>query len=84
MKNPACEAVLTMRRTGLGLGFGVGKDDPDFVVYSGKWQIGRIDERRAFPDDVRFYWSLHGVGRPAFTPAILEAVKAEFAASWKR
>jgi hypothetical protein len=25
-----------------GLGFGAGKDDPDFVVYSGEWQIGRI------------------------------------------
>jgi hypothetical protein len=86
MKNPACEAVLTMRRTGLGLGFGVGKDDPDFVVYSGEWQIGRIYKRRGFPDYVRWVWSLYGVvlTRP---PGIntdghattLEAAKAEFA-----
>jgi hypothetical protein len=38
--------ALTMRPTGLG--HGVYKDDPDFVVYSGGWQIGRIYERRRF------------------------------------
>jgi hypothetical protein len=37
------------------------KDDPDFVVYSGEWQIGRIYERRGCPDDVRWVWSLYGV-----------------------
>jgi hypothetical protein len=31
------------------------------VVYSGEWQIGRIYERRGFPDDVRWVWSLYGV-----------------------
>ena len=36
--------ALTMRPTGLG--HGVYKDDPDFVVYSGGWQIGRIYERQ--------------------------------------
>jgi hypothetical protein len=36
-----------------------GKDDPDFVVYSGEWQIGRIYERRDFPPDVRWSWSLY-------------------------
>jgi hypothetical protein len=29
-----------MRPTGLGSG--AYKDDPDFAVYSGAWQIGRI------------------------------------------
>src|SRR3979490_166575 len=51
--------ALTMRPTGLGSG--AGKDDPDFVVYSGEWQIGRVYERKDFPDDVRFYWSVHGI-----------------------
>jgi hypothetical protein len=46
----------------IGLGSGAGKDDPDFVVYSGEWQIGRIYERKGFPDDVRFFWSLHRRG----------------------
>jgi hypothetical protein len=36
--------ALTMRPTGLG--HGAYKDDPDFVV----WQIGRIYERRGFPE----------------------------------
>jgi hypothetical protein len=28
------------------------KDNPDYVVYSGEWEIGRIYERKGFPDDV--------------------------------
>ena len=48
-----------MRPTGLGSG--AYKNDPDFVVYSGAWQIGRIYERRGFPNDVRWSWSLYGV-----------------------
>jgi hypothetical protein len=40
---------LKLRPTGLGSG--AGKDDPDFVVYSGAWQIGRIYERRGFPEN---------------------------------
>jgi hypothetical protein len=50
---------LTMRPTGLG--HGVYKDDIDFGVFSGEWLIGRIYERRGFPDDVRWSWSLYGV-----------------------
>ena len=51
--------ALTMRPTGLG--HGVYKDDIDFGVFSGEWLIGRIYERRGFPDDVRWSWSLYGV-----------------------
>jgi hypothetical protein len=56
-----------MRPTGPG--HGAYKDDPDFVVYSGAWQIGRIYERRGFPDHVRWVWSLYGVvlTRPTHT-----------------
>ena len=78
-----------MRPTGLG--HGAYKDDPDFVVYSGAWQIGRIYERRGFPDHVRWVWSLYGVvlTRPPGIPTdgnapTLEAAKAKFDASWKR
>ena len=56
---PAELMALTMRPTGLG--HGVYKDDIDFSVFSGEWEIGRIYERRGFPDDVRFVWSLYGV-----------------------
>jgi hypothetical protein len=60
--------ALTMRPTGLG--HGVYKGSIDYSVFSGEWEIGRIYERKGFPDDVRFFWSLHGIvlTRP---PAIL-------------
>jgi hypothetical protein len=51
--------ALKLRPTGLGSG--AGKDDPDFVVYSGEWHIGRIYERRGFRDDVRWSSSRYGV-----------------------
>jgi hypothetical protein len=44
-----------------GLGHGVYKDNIDYNVFSGEWLIGRIYERNGFPDEVRFFWSLHGV-----------------------
>ena len=50
---------LKLRPTGLG--HGVYKDSIDYGVFSGDWNIGRIYERRGFPDAVRFFWSLHGV-----------------------
>jgi hypothetical protein len=78
--------ALKLRPTGLGSG--AGKDDPDFVVYSGEWEIGRIYERRGFPDDVRWVWSLYGARPPGIhtdgAAATLETAKAEFGASWKR
>src|SRR3979490_1971034 len=46
---------LTMRPTGLG--HGVYKDAIDYSVFSGDWEI----ERKGFPEDVRFFWSLHGI-----------------------
>jgi hypothetical protein len=72
-------------------GHGVYKDSIDYSVFSGDWLIGRIYERKGFPDDVRFFWSLHGVvlTRPpdirtdGHTPS-LEAAKAEFKRSWVR
>jgi hypothetical protein len=41
-----------------GLGSGAYTDDSDCAVYSGEWEIGRIYERKGFPDDVRFFWSI--------------------------
>jgi hypothetical protein len=78
-----------MRPTGLG--HGTYKDDPDFVVYSGAWQIGRIYKRRGIADAVRWSWSLYGVvlTRPPGINAdghapTLEAAKGEFGANWKQ
>jgi hypothetical protein len=77
---------LTMRPTGLG--HGTYKDDPG-IPASG--QIGRIYERRGFPDHVRWVWSLYGVvltrppgiGTEGHAPTF-EAAKAKFGASFGR
>jgi hypothetical protein len=80
-----------MRPTGLGSG--TYKDNVDYSVFSGVWLIGRTYERNGFPDEVRFFWSLHGVvlTRPPSirtdgTAANLEEAKAQFQKSsdaWK-
>jgi hypothetical protein len=68
----------------VGRGDVIGSDAPPnrpSWVYSGAWQIGHIYERRGFPGNVRWVWSLYGV---VLTRPTLEAAKAEFGASWKR
>ena len=50
---------LSMHPTGPG--HGVSKDSVDNNVFTGAWNIGRIDERKGFADAVRCFWSLHGV-----------------------
>jgi hypothetical protein len=46
------------------LGSGVYQDNVDYNGFSGEWLIGRIYERNGFPDEVRFFWSLHGRSDP--------------------
>jgi hypothetical protein len=48
--------ALTMRPSGLGSG--IDKDRPDYTVYCGEWDIGRIYETRGGPDSLRWFWSL--------------------------
>jgi hypothetical protein len=54
-----------------GLGSGIDKDRPDYGVYSGEWEIGRIYQTRGGPDSLRWFWSTNAngpmtrsVGRP--------------------
>jgi hypothetical protein len=65
---------LKLRPTGLGSG--AYKDSVDYNVLSCEWLIGRIYERNGFPDEVRFFCSLHGVvlTRP---PSIHRRVRAD-------
>jgi hypothetical protein len=60
-------------------------------VFSGEWLIGCIYERKGIPDDVRFFWSLHGVvlTRPpenhtSGSTCSIDAAKAEFKSNWLR
>ena len=66
------------------LGHGAYKDNIDYNIFSGEWLIGRIYERNDFPDEVRFFWSLHGVvltQPPAYTPMALQRICAKLAAT---
>jgi hypothetical protein len=44
---------LKLRATGLGSG--IDKDRPDYTVYSGKWEVGRIYQTRGGPDNLRCF-----------------------------
>ena len=41
-----------------GLGSGIDKDRPDYTVYTGEWEVGRIYQTRGGPDSLRWFWSL--------------------------
>jgi uncharacterized protein (DUF736 family) len=73
---------LTMRPTGLGSG--IDKDRPDYAVYCGEWNIGRIYKTRGGPDSLRWFWSLtiNGPMTRADKVATLEEAKAQFQKSW--
>jgi hypothetical protein len=66
---------LTMRPTGLDSG--IDKDRPDYIVYCGEWDIGRIYQTRGGPDSLRWFWSL-----VRCQVATLEKAKAQFQKSW--
>ena len=36
-----------------GLGSGIDKDRPDYTVFTGEWEIGRIYQTRGGPDSLR-------------------------------
>jgi len=79
--------ALTMRPTGLSSR--VDKDRPDYAVFCGKWNIGRIYEVRGSPDHLRWFWAPHFPSKPASLHtdnrvATLETAKVEFEASWRR
>ena len=73
---------LTMRPTGLGAG--IDKDRPDYTVFTGEWEIGRIYETRGGPDNLRGFWSMtvNGPMTRAGRVATLDEAKAQFQKSW--
>ena len=73
---------LKLRPTGLGAG--IDKDRPDYMVFSGGWAIGRIYQTRGGPDHLRWFWSLT-VNPPmarSDRAATLEEAKAQLKKSW--
>jgi hypothetical protein len=47
---------LKLRPTGLGSA--IDKDRPDYTVYCGEWDVGRIYQTRGGPESLRWFWSL--------------------------
>jgi hypothetical protein len=41
-----------------GLGSGIDKDRPDYTVYTGECEVGRIYKTRGGPDSLRWFGSL--------------------------
>ena len=48
--------ALKLRPTGLGSA--IDKDRPDYTVYCGDWDLGRIYQTRGGPDSLRWFWSM--------------------------
>jgi len=49
---------MTLKLRPTGLGSGIDKDRPDYTVFTGEWEVGRIYETRGGPDNLRWFWSL--------------------------
>ena len=63
-----------------GLGSGIDKDRPDYIVVTGEWEVGRIGETRGGPDNLRWFWSMTVSGPMTRSDrvATLEEAKAQF------
>jgi len=74
--------ALKLRPTGLGSG--IDKDRPDYTVYCGGWDGGRIYETRGGPDNLRSFWSMTVNGPMTRSNGVttLEEAKAQFQQSW--
>ena len=49
---------MTIKLRPTCLGSGIDKDRPDYTVYTGEWEVGRIYEARGGSDSLRWFWSL--------------------------
>jgi hypothetical protein len=73
---------LKLRPTGLGSG--IDKDQPDYTIFTGDWEVGRIYQTRGGPDNLRWFWSMNANGPMTRSNrvATLEEAKAQFQKSW--
>jgi hypothetical protein len=72
---------LKLRPSGLSSG-----DRPDYTVFTGEWEVGRIYPTRGGPDSLRWFWSVtvNGPMTRSDRVATLEEAKAQFQKSWMR
>ena len=67
---------LKLRPTGLGSG--IDKDRPDYTVYCGGWDVGRIYETRSAPESLRWSMTVNGPMTRSDRVATLKEAKAQF------
>ena len=63
---------------------GIDKDRPDYTVFTGEWEIGRIYQTRGGPEAYKWFWSMT-VNPPMARSnrvATLDEAKAQFQRSW--
>jgi hypothetical protein len=73
---------LKLRPTGLGSG--IDKDRPDYTVFTGEWEVGRIYETRGGPDNLRWFWSMTVNGPRLLAPTAAGRASAGRAACCSR
>jgi len=63
-----------------GFSAAIDKDRPDFTVYCGEWEVGRIYQIHGGPDNLRWFWALtvNGPMTRADRVATLGEAKAQF------
>jgi len=49
---------MALKLRASGFSAAIDKDRPDFTVYCGEWEVGRIYQIRGGPDNLRWFWSL--------------------------
>jgi hypothetical protein len=59
---------------------GIDKDRPDFTVYCGAWNVGRIYQTRGGPENLRWFWSMSINGPMTRSDRVvtLDEAKAQF------
>ena len=76
---------LKMRKTGLAPP--IYENQPDYVVLSGGWEIGRIYQEVGGPPEYKWFWALGSNGaieKRSDRVASLEEAKEQLRAAWER
>ena len=63
---------LKLRPTGLGSG--IDKHRPDYTVFTGEWNVGRIYETHGGSDNLRWFWSMTVNGPMTRSDRVAEGV----------
>jgi len=71
---------MALKLRPIGLGSGIDKDRPDYTVFTGEWEVGRIYETRGGPDSLRWFWSMtvNGPMTRSGRVATFDEAKAKF------